>query len=308
MVIVFPKTLRTSAEDLCWMTEIATRVLVLPQKEEIVLDFSSVRDFDENLCAALGVFVNRWKSESRRVSVNRNAISVLSMFKRNHFLNEVRLPYSWYNYLPGLSPDKSIGVDGSDSKVYPIPYRRFDRTDTDAQADYVKALFNAEWWPRMTDAVKDALISCLLEVFNNAEEHSESDCGVFVCGYVRKAGQRQLRISIADAGIGFRAKIEKTLGKKMLSARAIEWGMTEGNTVRQGNPGGLGLKLLKEFIVKNDGRLNVLSDRGFWELASGKEKVKELDFSFPGTVITIVVNTDDPKSYRLANEVDRQRG
>lgn len=305
MVLVFPQTLRTSAGNLYRMTEIATRSEGLAANEEIVLDFSAVRDLDENLCAALGVFVNRWKSEKHRVSVKLEALTVLSTFKRNHFLNEVHLPYSWYNYLPGLAPERNIQEENADDQVYPLPYRRFQRTDTEAQAEYVKGLLNKEWWPRMTAAVKDALTSCILEVFNNAEEHSESDHGVFVCGHVGKSGQRQLRISIADAGIGFRAKIEKAIGKKMSSSKAIEWGMTEGNTVRRGgNPGGLGLKLLKEFISKNDGRLSVLSDKGFWELSSGKEKTTEFDCSFPGTVVTIVVNTDDPKSYRMASEAE----
>lgn len=302
MVIVFPKTLRTSAGNLCRMTEVVTRCGVLREKEEVLLDFEGVRDLDENLCAALGVFVNRWKSENHRVSIKLNAMPVLSTFKRNHFLCELQLPYSWYNYLPGLAPDRNIVEEEADSQVYPLPYRRFNRTDTDSQAEYVKGLLNEEWWPRMTPAVRDALISCILEVFNNAEEHSESDDGVFVCGHVGKSGPRQLRISIADAGIGFRAKIEKALGKKLTSSQAIKWGMTEGNTVRQGNPGGLGLKLLKEFISKNDGRLSVLSDRGFWELSSGKERTEDFSCSFPGTVVTIVVNTDDPKSYRLVGE------
>lgn len=81
MVLVFPQTLRTSAGNLYRMTEIATRSEGLAANEEIVLDFSAVRDLDENLCAALGVFVNRWKSEKHRVSVKLEALTVLSTFK-----------------------------------------------------------------------------------------------------------------------------------------------------------------------------------------------------------------------------------
>lgn len=303
MAIVFPKTLRTNARNLSWVAKLATHVDFNCQNHLIVLDFSELRDFDENLCAALGVIVNRWKSAKHRVFVRLNAPFTLSTIKRNGFLEELALPYSWYNYLPGFAPDRNILVEDAESKVYPLPYKRIERTDTEAQAKYVTEIFNEHWWPKMTPAVRDALASCILEVFNNAEEHSESEHGVFVCGHVSMLGQKQLRISIADAGIGFRAKIKKALGIIMTSSQAIAWGMKEGNTIRQEIAGGLGLKILKEFIEKNKGRLSVLSDSGYWEFVSGREKMCNLDYSFPGTLVTIVINIEDSKCYRLASEL-----
>ncbi|MDO5320234.1 MAG: ATP-binding protein [bacterium] len=285
------------------MASIAAQMDAVVDCNDMFWDFSNLSDFDENLCAALGVLVSRWQARNRCVQVRLNGASVLPVIKRNSFLGELEIPHAWYNHLPGLAPDRNIRIEDANQQVHSLPYRRIKKTDVEAQAAYVSEVVNEDYWPRMTPALKEALTSCILEVFNNAEEHSESEAGVFVCGYVGKAGQRQLRISIADAGIGFRAKIEKALGKKLSSCKAIVWGMTEGNTVRKGNPGGLGLKLLREFINKNDGKLSVLSDRGYWELSAGKERVKELDNSFPGTLVTIVVNTDDPKSYRLVSEV-----
>ena len=49
--------------------------------------------------------------------------------------------------------------------------------------------------------------------------------------------------------------------------------------------------------------LSILSDCGYWELASGQVRMQELDCSFPGTVVTVAVNMDDPKSYRMVGEV-----
>ncbi|MGN0877088.1 MAG: ATP-binding protein [Kiritimatiellia bacterium] len=285
------------------MASIAAQVDAVVDHRDVFLDFSNLSDFDENLCAALGVLVSRWKTRDRRVHVLVNGAQALPVIKRNGFLGELEIPYVWYNHLPGLAPDRNIRIEDANQQVHSLPYRRIKKTDVEAQAAYVSEIVKEDYWPRVTPALKEALTSCILEVFNNAEEHSESEAGVFVCGHVGKAGQRQLRISIADAGIGFRAKIEKALDKKLSSCKAIAWGMIEGNTVRKGNPGGLGLKLLREFISKNDGKLSVLSDRGYWEFSSGKERVKELDHSFPGTLVTIVINTDDPKSYRLVSEV-----
>ena len=59
---------------------------------------------------------------------------------------------------------------------------------------------------------------------------------------------------------------------------------------------------LKEFISKNDGKLSVLSDQGYWEWSSGRERTREFTCSFAGTGVTIVINMDDPQSYRMASE------
>lgn len=308
MVIPFPGTLRSSAGSLSWLAEIANRRDVVDSKEAIQFDLSNVRDFDANLCAALGVIIAKLRNPGDRmieISPTSPDEKTLAVFKRNGFLSELPLPkVPWYESLFGRDPEKSIQVALADDQFVKMPYKKFKRQDVKSQTEYVGHLVESKWWPQMTAGVRDALMDCILEVFNNAQEHSESEAGVFVCGHVGEVSPRLMRVSIADAGIGFRQKIERVLGCVMSSAEAIEWGMTEGNTVRKDNPGGLGLKILKEFISKNNGKLSVLSDRGYWELAAGKERKEELESSFPGTVITIAVNTEDRKSYFLAGEDD----
>lgn len=303
MAIVFPRTLRTSARGLSWVASLATHKDVVSKSDEIIWDFSAVRDFDENLCAALGVFIAIWGESDRTIRPLWQSQRLMATFKRNGFLKELSLRRPWYEALFGLSPDRTI--DENELKYEAVPYHKFERTDTDGQATYVVRLLEAPWWPKMSDAVKHALADQILEVFSNACEHSESELGVFVCGNVCKTGSKMMRISIADAGLGFRRKIEKSLNIVLPSAKAIAWGMAPNNTVRLGSPGGLGLKLLQEFISKNEGRLSVLSDKGFWELSGGREKMEELEVSFPGTVVTITVNGEDSKTYRMAGEVAR---
>ena len=112
---------------------------------------------------------------------------------------------------------------------------------------------------------------------------------------------------MADAGIGFRRKIYKELGLefKMNSDKAIEWALQEGNTTRKGKvPGGLGLKLIKEFIALNKGRIQIVSDRGYWEFSPGGETLTRIGTPFPGTVINIEINTADTSSYRLRSELE----
>ncbi len=95
----------------------------------------------------------------------------------------------------------------------------------------------------------------------------------------------------------------------MNSDQAILWALQEGNTTRKGSvPGGLGLKLLREFVALNQGRIQIVSDRGYWECGSRGETAKRLDHSFPGTVVNLEINTADNKSYGLISESTEEKG
>jgi len=80
--------------------------------------------------------------------------------------------------------------------------------------------------------------------------------------------------------------------------------MRAANTTRQSESGGLGLKLIREFIVHNNGRIVIVSDAGYWELQGGQVTKKRFDCPFPGTVVLIEINTADTKSYALKSEID----
>ena len=300
MVMFLPEIFRSSAENLLWVAQFASHGCGVPVDEPVILDFSGLRQFDGNLLAALGVLVSKWKSDNRCVCVGDGFADLPQDIQSSEFFKD--LPF--FSAEGGIASSTCrVCGDKANPRCEALPYRKFSRMDSEAQADFVTELFKYDAWPKMTESVRDALVSCILELFSNAQEHSESEQGVFACGCISSLNHRMLYVTIADAGIGFRVKIENVIGNKMKSSEAIDWGMTEGNTVRQGNPGGLGLKILKEFIVKNDGMLSILSDCGYWELASGQVRMQELDCSFPGTVVTVAVNMDDPKSYRMVGEV-----
>jgi hypothetical protein len=79
--------------------------------------------------------------------------------------------------------------------------------------------------------------------------------------------------------------------------------LQEGHTTRKGKiPGGLGLKMLREFITRNQGRIQIVSDRGYWQLDAGQETLTRMEHAFPGTVVNIEINTADQASYRLRTE------
>lgn len=71
-------------------------------------------------------------------------------------------------------------------------------------------------------------------------------------------------------------------------------------------PGGLGLKLLHEFARLNKGRIHIVSRFSFYEFNAGHESFAKLENDFPGTAVTLEVNTADTSAYCLASEVTRE--
>ncbi len=67
---------------------------------------------------------------------------------------------------------------------------------------------------------------------------------------------------------------------------------------------GFGLKLIRDFITKNKGRIIIVSDAGYWELRAGRVSIRTFSRPFPGTVVTFEINTADTSSYALAEEIN----
>lgn len=252
--------------------------------DTIEVDFCTCPWFDANMSAPLGVVLAR--------SQNINAVElkglrpgVQSILSKNSFLTEFGFP-------------KHCDTYGTT-----IPYRRFTTTDDLLFAEYLNSHLRGKDLPRMTPALSTRFKSAILEIFVNATIHSESGLGIFACGQYFPRMHR-LDFCVADAGIGMRRKIHKELGIKMNSDQAISWALQEGHTTRKGSvPGGLGLKLIREFISMNKGRIQIVSDRGYWEFSTGNETLTRMDLGFPGTVINIEINTADTSSYCLRGEL-----
>jgi hypothetical protein len=253
--------------------------------EEIHLNFCDCKWFEANMSAPLGVVLACAADDLNDVSIVGMHEKTKAILARNGFLTE-----------DGYAPRR-------DSFGSTVPYRRLNPGDERYFIAYLRQYLERQKIPGMTEALRMKFRESILEIFVNAATHSETKLGIFACGqYFPK--QERLDFSIADAGIGIRKKIANELGLKMNSDKAIEWALEEGNTVRRGNvPGGLGLKLLREFVRLNGGRLQIVSDRGYWEMMNdGRETLTRMECPFPGTVVTIEINTADTKSYRLQSE------
>lgn len=104
-------------------------------------------------------------------------------------------------------------------------------------------------------------------------------------------------------GIGIRKNIQDNAGLILSAEAAIHWSTEGQNTTKRGQiPGGLGLKLLKEFIDLNDGCIQIVSDAGYWRRENKQTITTPLSHTFPGTVVTVEINTADTNTYKLTSE------
>lgn len=252
--------------------------------EDIEVDMSSTNWFEAHMSAPLGVVFARLSDEFNTVQPVGLQKAVEIILKKNRFL-------------------AAYGYDTrQDDYGTVIPYRRFNPEDDRYFVAYLNKHLAGKGIPKMTDGLGRRFKDSILEIFMNSAMHSETKLGIFACGQFYPTVQR-LDFCIADAGIGIRRKIRHELNLRMNSDKAIVWALQEGNTTRTGDvPGGLGLKLLREFVALNGGRIQIVSDRGYWECRGDTETVKRFEHSFPGTVVNLEINTADTRAYCLRSE------
>jgi len=254
----------------------------------IEVDLSSCTWLDANMCAPLGAILTLRKDKQIRMKAVRDGL--LDILQKNGFL-------------PNFGFDRPKKPDTFGTT---IEYRCFERTDIRGFMGYVAQQFEGKGLPQMTAALRRRFTESIAELFGNAMEHSETQHGIFACGQWFPRRHR-LDFSVADLGIGIRERILRSTGSHLEAEEAIAWAVDADNTTRhpgEGKPGGLGLKLIKEFINLNGGSIQIASDRGHWRFQRGQEELKRFDTPFPGTAVNIEIDTADTQTYCLSSEID----
>lgn len=268
------------------------RIINSPSKA-IVLDFKNNKNFDANLVAVLGAIF--YEIETKGYSwemkgVDNNTTNVLI---RNGF----------YSGTP------SVDVKSSDPYV---TYHQFKLEESESFKHYIEEeLLNKESFPKQSEGLKKEMVKNIFEIFENARH---GGCPyIFTCGhhYPGNSYQRsRLDFTMVDIGRTFFENINeymKQQGKQQIGTphKSIEWAMEKGNTTKK-ETGGLGLSLLLEFLGLNKGRMQIVSDKGYWEYDGNTLRKNEdtihIKSKFPGTIVNIEFNLDDTNSYCLASE------
>jgi hypothetical protein len=250
---------------------------------QLELDLSECDFFDANMAAPLGAVLALIADKFNRIEIVRVRPTIESVLRRNGFLT---------NY--GYKPEEDAGRTT-------LPFARFQLDDERLFADYLKRQLEGKGIPRMTEGVGKVSQQSIFEVFQNAVTHSDSRLGIFVCGQFYPHEQR-LNITIADAGVGIRSKVQAYLRSEMSSGDAICWALKGGNTTRTGSrPGGVGLKFLHDFVERNRGKMQIVSGNGFYDYGKGCGTLTQAEL--PGATVNLEINTADTQSYRLDSKI-----
>lgn len=241
--------------------------------------------FDADMCGSVGAilyYIGASLNTVRLMNVNPRVRSILS---KNGFLThygEEQVPDRW-----GTT----------------IAYQRFDIQDDRYFSEYIEREFiHRTEMPAMSTGLLKKFRESIFEIFSNAVLHSRSELGIFNCGqFFPHRGQ--LNLTVADLGVGMKKNVRDHTGIDISPEKAIEWATQARNTTKKGSvPGGLGLKLLREFIDLNRGCIQIVSDAGYWCRRNSRTTIRRLRHRYPGTVVSVEINTDDKHSYKLKSE------
>ena len=254
--------------------------------DDIEIDMQKTTWFDANMCAAFGALLYR-------LGENLNEVNLINIHP------EVERSLSKNGFLSHYGREKIPDIWGTT-----ITYQRLDVDDDRYFSDYIeKEFIHRSEMPVMSPGLVKKFRESIFEIFSNAVLHSRTDLGIFSCGQYFP-NQDKLDFTVADLGVGMRRNIRDFTGNDLSPEKAIVWA-TQGNntTKRDGVPGGLGLKLLNEFIDLNGGSIQIVSDAGYWQRKDKQVIAKKLKYPFPGTIVSVEINTADTSSYSLASEL-----
>lgn len=278
-------TIRSNYEGFDQLSSIATETkeLVL---DTIDLDFASCGFFEANMAAPLYTILARNYDRLNDVELKNVSPSIQKILRKNHFLTRFGHDDAYDHYQTTL------------------PFKIFKLGAGEQFFEYLESYMQGRGIPEMSPGLTKKFHQSLLEIFQNAKVHSHSELGIFACGQFYPFKTR-VDFTIADAGIGIRQNVRKYLHDKTISScAAIEWALHEGHTTNIGpHPGGLGLKLIKDFIRLNQGKIQIVSRHGFYQFTCQGEESRKMTHDFPGTCVNIEINTNDPCRYFLKSEL-----
>lgn len=248
----------------------------------ISIDLGRLTWIDAHLSAPLLVLVRRSELNNNVVTFQNISDPIRQILSKNKFLQEVR-------------PDRYNTT---------MPVSQFTPSDGIVFSEYAKKHLGRPEMPKMSRSLQERFFEGVDELFANSALHAQSLTPIVVSGqFFPKLGR--FDIAICDGGRGFQGALRDALRVDMPAEAAIDWAMTPNNTTRQGDiPGGLGSKILREFIQLNNGKLIVVSNDGYWRQHGSVVSKQKLKYSFPGSFVILEIDTTDQKSYDLAPAPD----
>lgn len=255
--------------------------------DTIIMNFQENTWFEANLCAGLGTVIGKMEDDFNKVRlINMNSL-LETILSKNGFL---------FNFGGQLTLDLYKTT---------VKYQKYKVTEEKLIKKYLdEELLQKEDFPKLSNLLRKKIGESIFEIFSNAEIHGGCT-HVYSCGqhYPKKIPPR-LDFTIVDMGRTIKRNVSEYLKEPITGVEAIKWAVEEGHTTKQGNhPGGLGLKVIQEFLRKNNGKMQIVSADGYWQLVRNEISFNSYQNSFPGTLINLEFNLDDTSFYVSQEEL-----
>jgi len=243
--------------------------------------------FAANMSAALGAVLDKFTTNLNDIHFDYLSPQIETILLKNDFLTYFGKQRAVDRHNTTIKFQKLKPTDGKYFKNYVIE-ELIEGHTTDL--------------PQMSKGVKEKIVEAIYEIFVNAQIHSETEF-IYTCGQFFPT-KNKIEFTIVDTGIGFKEKVNRRFGSNLRATQAIKWAVEEKKTTKEGISGGLGLALLREFVNVNKGKMQIVSNEGFYQFDSHGETLNEFQGEFPGTIVNLQFRTDDNNNYSLKSEID----
>lgn len=284
--IIIPKDISTSLSSHRFFGELANHLDTL-HENKICLDFSDTQFIASNQFAILGCILDSYLHTHPDTSIYFSELNdkLMEMIKKNGFFihcNMERIP---------------------DIHNTVIPYKIFPVKDIKEYESYLTIkIFNRDDLPAMSRGFKSLLQDYLLEVFKNVADHTTSK-RVYTCGQFFPKNSL-LYFTIVDNGETIPYNVRNYFKHTHQSApdNFLQWALMEGtSTANETAPRGIGLFLIRSFILANCGQLYIVSGKEGYEITGKGERFVQIEQPFPGTIVTLAFNLNDHRFYTMEN-------
>ena len=147
---------------------------------------------------------------------------------------------------------------------------------------------------RLSQDLRDRLISKFTEIFSNAFEHGKSKIGIFCCGFINDTNN--FSFSVYDAGIGICTNVNTYLKENKSCDKALEWAFDRTHSTLNGivdYPRGAGLNLLESFVKANGGRIDLSSQGAYGRIDLNSRNFYNLTCPIIGTIFSLSIKADN---------------
>lgn len=255
---------------------------------KVVIDFSNCTFIRQNGVVMLGGLITH---------INKNGGEVF--LKMDTLLPAVEANLSQNGFFEAMGFHVSPWLGNS------IPFRRDLISDPSNIIHYLEEKWLGRGWVQISPELSYEIVGNVWEIFTNAFEHSYSDLGVFSCGQFFPQ-KKELTLAVFDFGIGIPHSVrdyffQKGDNREISDEQALEISFQSGFSTKPKKSRGVGLSILKDFVMVNQGKLNIYSHNGRAQISSEGAFFTHRKTNFSGTAVNITLKCDN-KYYYLRKE------